>query len=552
MRTTVLFCLALAAQVHAGPEWRRGVVSCGDPAATECGLAVLKSGGNAVDAAVAVGFMLGVVDARNSGIGGGCFLLIRLGNGAVVAIDGRETAPMRSRPDMFRREGRAVPELSQTGPLSMAVPGALAAYAFAAEKYGSRLLEELLEPAAKHAEVGFRVSRSYARALQEVEKDMARFASTTQVFFRNGRPLAEGELLRQPDLARTYRAIAREGTDWFYRGSFAVALDQWMAANGGIMTAADLAGYRVRLREPIITEYRGHTVIGFPPPSSGGVHVAQILKILEPFNLRLLSPDLRLHLVADAMKLAFADRAHWLGDPAFARVPRGLIDPAYAASLRLRLDPQQAVEVRSHGNPPAADTEVFRGHTTHFSVADAEGNWVACTATLNTTFGSKVVIPGTGVVMNNQMDDFVAQAGTTNYFGLVGGEANAVAPGKRPLSSMSPTIVCRAGTPVLALGGAGGPRIISQVLLQLVNVLDLEMSAAEACAAPRLHHQWQPQALFVEETMPAALTDGLRRRGHEVRISRSMGITHSVARDPVRGVFSGAADPRGDGKVAGY
>jgi len=252
------------------------------------------------------------------------------------------------------------------------------------------------------------------------------------------------------------------------------------------------------------------------------------------------------------MKLAFADRAFWLGGPDFARVPRGLVDPAYAATLRLRIDTTRTRDVPGHGAPPLASSDFFGGHTTHFSVADAQGNWVACTTTLNTSFGSKVVIPGTGVVLNNQMDDFVALPGATNYFGLVGGEANAVAPGKRPLSSMSPTLVCRDGVPVFALGGAGGPRIISQVLLQLINKIDLGMDAAEACSQPRIHHQWRPDTLYVDAKMPLSLVKALRQRGHKVERSAEMGISHSVARDPLTGRFSGAADPRGEGTLAGY
>jgi gamma-glutamyltranspeptidase/glutathione hydrolase len=263
------------------------------------------------------------------------------------------------------------------------------------------------------------------------------------------------------------------GGGCFIRGPFAQAVERWMQSNGGIMTAEDFRNYRIKLREPILSDYRGYTIIGFPPPSSGGVHVAQMLNILENFNLKALGEIERLHVMAETMKLAFADRAYWLGDPDFAGVPRGLVDKSYAASLAGRINREHVTQVAAHGMPPDWETDVFKKHTTHFSVADAEGNWVACTATVNTSFGSKVVIPGTGVVMNNQMDDFSIQHGVKNYFGLVGDHANAVAPGKRPLSSMSPTIVLKEGQPVITLGAAGGPKIISQVVLELVCLLAL-------------------------------------------------------------------------------
>jgi gamma-glutamyltranspeptidase/glutathione hydrolase len=539
-------CLPLqAANTH-------GIVASGHPLATAAGLDVLKAGGNAVDAAVAVGLTLGVVDGANSGIGGGCLMLIRLANGKVIAVDGRETAPAAATADMFVREGKAVPELSQTGALASGVPGELAAFEYVVKRYGKKKLRDLILPAARLAESGFEINASYAARLKEVGEDIAQFESSRAVFCKEHRLLQKGDVLRQPDLGRTYRAIADHGGRWFYRGPFAAATEKWMKANGGLITARDFANYRCEIREPIATTYRGHEVLGFPPPSSGGVHVAQMLNILEHFDLKRLDEAARLHVLAEAMKLAFADRAHWLGDPDFAPVPRGLVAKDYAATLAKRINLEHTVEVSTHGLPPNWNTDLFKRHTTHFSVADAAGNWVACTATVNTSFGSKVVIPGTGVVMNNQMDDFSAQPGVTNYFGLVGAVANAVAPGKRPLSSMSPTVVSKNGQPIIALGAAGGPKIITAVLLELVGMLDLGQSPEEALAAPRIHHQWLPDTLMFEKSLPEPLRAALEARGHILAVLPASANSQIAARGPDGKAFVGSADPRGNGSVAGW
>ncbi|HSA12226.1 MAG TPA: gamma-glutamyltransferase [Candidatus Paceibacterota bacterium] len=544
--------LSIAAAGVASAAATRGMVASVHPVATDAGVSVLKEGGNAIDAAVAVALTLGVVDSHNSGIGGGCFMLIHRANGSFVAIDGRETAPAAATQDMFVRRGKAETALSQAGPLASGVPGALAAYEFAVKHYGKLKLSDLILPAAEIAEKGFLLDTSYARCLMRLAGDLAQFSSSREVFFKNGRPLRKGEVLKQPDLAATYRAIATGGSDWFYRGPFAQRIGRWMQANGGILTVEDFRSYRTCVREPVFSNYRGYTVVGFPPPSSGGVHVAQILNMLETFDLKALSEPVRLHVIAETMKLAFADRAHWLGDPDFVNVPRGLTDRNYAAGLAQTINPEHASKTVSHGTPPNSQTDHFKKHTTHFSVADAEGNWVACTATINTSFGSKVVIPGTGVVMNNEMDDFSIQPGVTNYFGLVGDKANAVGPGKRPLSSMTPTLVLKNGQPIIALGAAGGPKIISQVVLELVCLLDLGMSPAQALAQPRIHHQWSPAELMVEKTLPRKLQAELARRGHELKSLSSVGVSQIVARSPDGRTFLGAADPRAGGRAAGW
>jgi len=324
-----------------------------------------------------------------------------------------------------------------------------------------------------------------------------------------------------------------------------------MRENGGLITEADFAAYAFKRRTPLETTYHGRRIVGMPPPSSGGVHVAQILNILEAKGpIRAADAP---HVIAEAMKLAFADRAFWLGDPAFTKVPRGLADKDYGQSLAAKIDVTKVTKVKDHGTPARADEHVFEKHTTHFSAADAAGNWVACTSTINTSYGSKVVVPGTGVVLNNQMDDFASEPGAPNAFGLVGAEANLPAPGKRPLSSMSPTLVFEGDRPVLAIGAAGGPTIISQTLLALLHILDEGDTPAQALARPRFHQQWSPDELRVEKSMPEAMKADLRRRGHVLNEVETIGSTQAVAQPAKDGPFVGAHDPRSrEGRSAGW
>ena len=532
----------------------RGIVATVHALATEAAIEAFKKGGNAIDATVAAALMLGVVDGHNSGIGGGCFMLIRLADGTFVAIDGRETAPSAATRDMFVRNGKVVPELSLTGPLAAGVPGALAAYDYALRRYGKLSLKEHLMASAKIAENGFPLSRHYAERLAASAKELNRFEASRAAFLPDGRPKRPGEILRLPDLARTYRAVAENGIDWFYRGPFAGLTADWMKRNGGLLMAEDFRNYHAKLREPVTTMYRGYQIIGFPPPSSGGAHVAQILNILENFDLKAMGADSAdfIHVVAEAMKLAFADRAHWLGDPDFIKVPRGLVAKEYAARLAKQIDRRHAAVVPQHGMPDRANEDFFGKHTTHFSTADAEGNWVACTATVNTSFGCKVVVPGTGVVLNNQMDDFSALPGATNYFGLMGAEANAIAPGKRPLSSMSPTILSKDGKPILSLGAAGGPTIISQTVLAIINTIDFGMDPATALAQPRFHHQWKPDELVVEKRIGEDVLGELAKRGHKLKRVEALGAAQAVGVDLKGQGFVGAHDPRVEGKAAGW
>ena len=544
MKRLPLFVIMLLTVVgQAAEEARRGMVAAVHHLASEAGVEIMRQGGNAVDAAVVTGLVLGVVDSHNSGLGGGCFMLIRLPSGEVMALDGRETAPAASTPDMFVRNGHAVDELSRTGALAVGVPGQVAVFHEAVKRYGKLPWKVHCEMAAKIAEDGFLVSRANAGRIAAVAKDLATFPSSRAIFLHaDGTPLKEGEIHKQPELAKTLRALGAGGPDWFYRGPFAQATAKWMRENSGLITEADFAAYTFKRRTPIESTYHGRRIVGMPPPSSGGVHVAQILNILEAKGpIRAADAP---HVVAEAMKLAFADRAFWLGDPAFTKVPRGLADKDYGQSLAAKIDVAKVTKVKDHGTPPRADEHVFEKHTTHFSAADAAGNWVACTSTINTSYGSKVVIPGTGVVLNNQMDDFVSEPGAPNAFGLVGAEANLPAPGKRPLSSMSPTIVFEGDRPVLAIGAAGGPTIISQTLLALLHILDEGDTPAQALARSRFHQQWSPDELRVEKSMPEAMKADLRRRGHVLNEVEAIGSTQAVAQPAKDGPFVGAHDPR--------
>ncbi len=533
----------------------KNMVATVHPLATAAAIHALERGGNAVDAAVAAGLTLGVVDGFNSGIGGGCFVLIHTAAGEVVAIDGREMAPAAAHRDMFLRNGQPDTSLSQTGPLAIGVPGALKAYEQVVKEFGRANFADLVNRAADIAERGFEVTPAYSRNLASTKQHLQKFAGSHQTLLKpDGQVYLAGETLRQPDLANTYRQIARQGSAWFYEGEFAASTAKWMQENGGIMTADDFAAYHTVRRSPIRSTYRGYTVYGFPPPSSGGVHVAQILNILEHFELQSLyekNPAQFVHVIAEAMKLAFADRAHWLGDPDYAKVPRGLIDKDYAKSLAAKIDLNQVVAVDSYGVPPRSDVDFFERHTTHIAAADREGNWVAITTTVNTTFGSKVIVPGLGVVLNNQMDDFSIAPGTPNAFGLVGNEANSVQPGKRPLSSMSPTIVLENGQPIMTLGAAGGPKIITQALLAIVRRIDLGMDLAQVVGSKRFHHQWSPNRLLIEHGFDATVAERLRKMGHETSSSRGVGITQAIVFDPDQGMFLGVHDPRTDGAARG-
>ncbi len=531
------------------------VVATVNPLATDAAVEVFEEGGNAVDAAICAALTLAVVDGHNSGIGGGCLILIRTADGHLVAIDGREEAPAAATRDMFLIDGKPSTDASQVGPLASGVPGALAAYDLASQKCGSKPLSRLIEPGLQAARDGFVIDEHLGKVLAGSASKLKRFDGSRAVYFNDeGRVYSAGDHFVQSDLARTLQKVATHGIDWFYRGEIADKIGRWMQGNGGLMTADDFARYRAVVRRPIASDYRGYTVIGFPPPSSGGVHVAQALNMLEGYDLAGIyksSPTTAIHLIGEVFSRVFADRAYWLGDADFAQVPRGLLDEQYARELAESIDLERAVEVPHHGTPPLWNQDLFGRHTTHIAAADAAGNWVAITATVNTSFGSGVIVPGTGVVLNNEMDDFSIHPGEPNAFGLVGAENNAIAPGKRPLSSMSPTIVLDGhGQPRLTIGAAGGPKIITQVILGIVRSIDFKQSIHRAVAAPRIHHQWRPNQLGLEATVPRKWADAMVARGHRVRTLPTAGVTQAIARGE-DGRMTAVADPRVPGKASG-
>ena len=521
----------------------RAAVATVQPRATDAAMAVLAEGGNAVDAAVAAALALGVVDGHNSGIGGGCFALVHWADGTIEALDGRETAPMLASRDMYVVDGKLNRELSRTGALASGIPGSVAVYDYMLKKGGALKREAVYQPAITLAEQGFAIDQIYADRLARNRDLLARFAGTAKVLLdEKGQPWPAGHTLLQRDLAATYRQLAKKGADYFYQGELAERVGEWMQANAGLIRKSDFARYTMLKRAPVRSSYRGYEVLGFGPPSSGGVHVAQILNILQSFDLAELFELQRYHVTAEAMKLAFADRAFWLGDPAFAPVPKNLISDEYAQKLWQKIALDKTNHEFEHGTPADADTNLFDKHTTHIAVADKAGNWVAITTTVNTDFGSKVIIPGTGMVLNNQMDDFSSQPGVPNVYGLVGSEANSIAPGKRPLSSMSPTLLLKDGKPVMTLGAAGGPTIITQVVQALINTIDLQLPLAQALSAPRIHHQWRPGALYLEKTAAPALREGLQGLGHTLKELGPYGSTQAIAK--TKAGFVAVSEPR--------
>ena len=545
---------------------KQGMVASSQADATRAGVAILKAGGNAVDAAVATAFALGVAQPYSTGIGGGGFLLIRLASGEIVAVDARETAPAAADRDMYVRPG--VPEqASLAGPLAVATPGMVAGLALVLERYGTLSLVEVMAPAIHLADEGFAIGPVHARMLERMRGYGMpdRFPETGRIQFPPpGTPSEPGWRLVQTDLARTLTTIAQGGPDAFYRGPIADAIADAMQKDGGLVTRADLAAYRPVLREPVRGTYRGYEVWSFPPPSSGGAILIEMLNILEGFDLasRGAGSSASLHPIAEAMKLAFADRAAWFGDPDFVEVPVArLTAKPYAAQLRARINPawwrrapwtwtadETAIRVRGAGLP------LDDSGTAHFSVTDAAGNVVAMTGTVNTPFGSGVTVPGTGIVLNNEMDDFAKAPNAPNVYGLVDTRgANAVAPGKRPLSSMTPTILLQGGRPTMVTGSPGGPRIITTVLLSILNVIDYGMDVQASVSAPRFHHQWVPDKLFVEPAIPVEVIDGLRRRGHHVEVSPGdWSSAQAIVIEPETGWHLGGSDPRSDGLALGF
>jgi len=532
-----------------------GMVATEEAEATRIGLEVLQNGGNAVDAAATVTFALAVTLPRAGNLGGGGFMLVHdVQSGETVAIDYREKAGGNAFRDMFLdAAGEADPEKSRYSGLAVGVPGTVAGMALALERYGTISLAEALAPAIELAGHGITVSEELAASLEGAKDRLQKWPSSTRTFYKaGGEPYRPGETLVQRHLAASLRLIAEQGPQAVYGGPIGQKIVAAVARAGGHLTIADLRSYEAVVRAPVRGDYRGYEIVSMPPPSSGGVHIVQILNTLAGFPIAFLGHNGAdtVHLMAEAMKFAYADRSEYLGDPDFVDVPvAALTSEAYGAHLRSLISRGRARPAAEIGPGDLAPYE--SAETTHFSVVDAAGNAVANTYTINFSYGAGLVAEGTGILLNNELDDFSAKPGVPNAYGLIGGDANAVAPGKRPLSSMSPTIVLDDGEPFLVTGSPGGSRIITTVLQIIMNVIDHRMNIAEATYAPRIHHQWLPDELRVEDGLSPDTVRLLEQMGHRLSVQDAMGSTQSIMVTEA-GLF-GSSDPRTPGALTlGY
>lgn len=533
---------------------KNGMVASEQGLATQVGLDILKQGGNAIDAAVAVGFALAVVLPNAGNIGGGGFMVLHDDKtGKDVAIDFREIAPTKASRDMYLdNQGNVIDGKSLFTHDASGVPGTVAGMEYALKKWGTMPLSKVLEPAIKLADKGFIVSDVLAQTLKEEKSTLGKWSASKAIFFKNGEPLKSGDLLVQKDLAKSLRLIAKQGAKAFYQGEIATKIAKEMQSHGGTMTLEDLKAYKVVERQPIIGDYRGYKVVTMPPPSSGGVHLIEILNMLEHYPIKEdgVNSAKNIHHMAESMKLAYADRSEYLGDPDFVKIPvTGLTSKAYANERVKTIDDNKA---RLSSNIKPGKPQPYESdQTTHFSVMDKAGNAAAVTYTLNLNFGSGIVVEGTGILLNNEMDDFSVKPGVPNAFGLVGGTANAIEAKKRPLSSMTPTIVMKNNKPWLVTGSPGGARIITTVLQSVVNTIDHEMNPAEAIITPRVHHQWLPDELRVEEGISPDTIKLLQDKGHKVVTKAPMGRIQIIQADDSG--FYGYSDPRNpDGKTLGF
>lgn len=533
---------------------KNGMVASEQGLATQVGLDILKQGGNAIDAAVAVGFALAVVLPNAGNIGGGGFMVLHDDKtGKDVAIDFREIAPAKASRDMYLdSQGNVIDGKSLFTHDASGVPGTVAGMEYALKKWGTMPLSKVLEPAIKLADKGFIVSDVLAQTLKEEKSTLGKWSASKAIFFKNGEPLKSGDLLVQKDLAKSLRLIAKQGAKAFYQGEIATKIAKEMQSQGGTMALEDLKAYKVVERQPIIGDYRGYKVVTMPPPSSGGVHLIEILNMLEHYPIKEdgVNSAKNIHHMAESMKLAYADRSEYLGDPDFVKIPvTGLTSKAYANERVKTIDDNKA---RLSSNIKPGKPQPYESdQTTHFSVMDKAGNAAAVTYTLNLNFGSGIVVEGTGILLNNEMDDFSVKPGVPNAFGLVGGTANAIEAKKRPLSSMTPTIVMKNNKPWLVTGSPGGARIITTVLQSVVNTIDHEMNPAEAIITPRVHHQWLPDELRVEEGISPDTIKLLQDKGHKVVTKAPMGRIQIIQADDSG--FYGYSDPRNpDGKTLGF
>ncbi|MCG9965137.1 gamma-glutamyltransferase [Shewanella cutis] len=540
----------------AQPVWaKHGMVASQEMLASRTGVEILKQGGNAVDAAVAVAFSLAVTLPRAGNIGGGGFMLVHLAKeNKTIAIDYREMAPSKAKKDIFLDEkGDAVAKLSREHGLAVGVPGTVMGMSLALEKYGTMTMAQVTAPAIKMAQEGISVSPDLAVSLAGLKRRMSQWPSTAAIFYKaDGSDYQVNDMLKQPELAHSLQLIAEKGTKGFYEGETAEKLVKAVQEAGGIMTLEDLKHYKAVEREPVRGQYRGYEVVSMPPPSSGGVHIIEMLNVLQQFPIDEFGHNTAqtIHVMAEAMKHAYADRSEYLGDPDFYTVPvKQLTDKHYAQKIasQIALNKTTPSSEIKPGNLAPYESD----QTTHFSVVDKWGNAVSNTYTLNFSYGSGLVAKGTGILLNNEMDDFSAKPGSPNGYGLVGGEANSVEGNKRPLSSMSPTIVMKDGKPFLVTGSPGGSRIITTTLQIIMNVIDHGLNIAEASNAARVHHQWLPDELRVETSLNRDTISLLEAKGHKVNVQSAMGSTQSIMVTE-QGIF-GASDLRHSGSEAvGY
>jgi gamma-glutamyltranspeptidase/glutathione hydrolase len=546
----LLFAAALPVPAAQPVRARHAMVVSRERHATSVGLEVLKNGGNAIDAAAAVGFALAVTHPSAGNIGGGGFMLLRLADGRTTFIDFRERAPLSASRNMYLDAAGNATQDSVMGYRAAAVPGTVRGLEYAAKKYGTKPWAELVHPAVELAARGFPVSYAQSQSLRNA-RGLSAFSESNRIFLKDGKFYEAGELFVQPELARTLERIEKLGANDFYQGETARLLAKDMAAHGGLVTEADLRAYTVHERAPLTGAYRGYTIVTAPPPSSGGVGILQMLGMLDGTGYEKggAGSATVVHYMTEAMRRFFADRSQHLGDPDFVKVPlSSLLAPKYIARRRASIDAERAT--------PSSQIKaaVLDGHesleTTHYTVADGLGNVVAVTYTLNGGYGSKVTATGLGFLLNNEMDDFAPKPGEANMYGLIQGEANAIAPRKTPLSSMTPTIVLQDGKPVLALGSPGGPTIINTVLEVIVNVLDFGMNVQDAVNWPRFHHQWMPDVLTMEPGFSPDTVALLEKRGYTVKRVAAQGETAAIRW--IDGWLEGAPDPRTEGTAEGH
>ncbi len=533
---------------------KNGMVVTAEPLATKVGAQILKKGGNAVDAAVAVGFALAVTYPTAGNLGGGGYMVIHLKDGTQTTIDYRETAPKAALKDMFiDSSGKFQPKLSQEGATSAGVPGSVAGLLHALEKYGSMKLADVIQPAINLAKDGFPLTYYTAKMFEGNLKEFKKYESSMKVFSKNGKPFEEGDIFKQSDLARSLELIKQKGLDGFYKGKTADLIVEQMKKMNGYISHEDLENYTVIEREPVKGSYKDFEIISMPPSSSGGIALIQMLNILEnyEFNKDEWGSSDYYHKLVETMRYTYADRSKHLGDPAFYNVPQNwLISKEYAKEIFKNIKDRAAVSREVNpGVPPKNESE----ETTHYSIADKYGNAVSVTTTINAGFGSSVVVDGAGFLLNNEMDDFSAQPGVPNMYGLLGSEANSIQPGKRMLSSMTPAIVLKDNKPFLVVGTPGGSTIITIVLQVIFNCIQFNMNLENAMDAPRIHHQWFPDEIQYERfAFPTDVKNNLVERGHKIGRQRGLGLVESIMIDQSSGVFYGVSDKRGAGLAEGF